>query len=170
MNLTKHVKERFVERTMGYTDEQEIARYITLNEDILLERIMKLFDSSEKVYRGKIKDFETADTYINKQGWVFVIDYKKECIVTLYRIDLKVDDEELNRVFCEKMLAKINNMKQQSEEASAKAKETMEINKEELSNIEAQSKILNATLENLNKKKKNLDKSKENFNILIFHN
>lgn len=154
MNLTKHSKERFIERTMGYKEEQEIAQYLTLNEKIVTERMMKLFESSEKIYRGKMKDYESADTYLNKNGWVFIVDYKKDCIVTVYQVDLKVDDEELNRIFCQKMINKINTIKQAAEEASFKSLESVENNKYEIKLIEEQIKTYNAMIENLNKRKK----------------
>ena len=108
---------------MGYTDKQEIARYITLNEDKIIERLNKLFESAEKVFRGKLKDFDSTDVYINKNGWVLIVDHKKDTLVTLYRVDLKVDDEDLNRVFCEKMINKIHTYKKEYEEASLKGME-----------------------------------------------
>lgn len=156
MNLTKHIKERYVERTMGYTDEQEIARYITLNEDIITERIIKLFESSEKIYRGKMKDHESCDVYINKNGWVFIVDYKKECIVTLYRVDLKVDDEELNRTFCEKMLTKINEYKQEYETAALESLSQAETNQKQINEIDDKLKLYNTYISALQDERKNL--------------
>lgn len=163
MNITVHVKERFVERTMGYTDKQEIARYITLNEDKIIERLNKLFESAEKVFRGKLKDFDSTDVYINKNGWVLIVDHKKDTLVTLYRVDLKVDDEDLNRVFCEKMINKIHTYKKEYEEASLKGMEQQEANNAEIKSINEQLRAYNAMVSALEEKKKGLLEQNKTF-------
>ena len=112
INITKHVLERFTERTMGYTEQQEISLYINSNLDLVTERIRKLFSYSELFYEGVLRDKSYGKFYLNRAGWVMITDKAEKQMITLYKIDLHAG-AELNANFIEAMVAKINGVKEE---------------------------------------------------------
>lgn len=106
IQFTKHVLERYVERTKGYTDPLEVKQYLVLNEETVKERILKLFESAELMYTGKLREYNAAEIYINKNGWVFPLDKKNNKLITVYKVDLKLG-EEFNREYTSRMMEAI---------------------------------------------------------------
>lgn len=101
VEFTRHVLERYVERTMNKTG-LEIKQYLAQNEDIVKERILKLYNSSEPFFAEKTKKHDFTYFRINKNGWLFVIDKNGAKIVTLYKIDLGLG-EEFNKKYVEEI-------------------------------------------------------------------
>lgn len=112
MNFSKHALERFVERSMNYTNSNEVKQYLCQNEDIVKERIQKLFDSSTFIHSAALREHSKTDIYINAHGWVLLVDQGKNNLITVYKVDLHLD-EDFNREYTTKMMAKIQSAKDQ---------------------------------------------------------
>lgn len=156
MNFTNHILEKFVIRTMNYT-LQEAKQYLVIpeNEVLVKERILKLFRSSEFLYRGALKENKEAAIYINRNSWVIIHDEKKDCLVTLYKVDLGLD-EDFNRIYADKMLEKINTLKASYENETEKRKQEIHEIVEKVSDLNEEIKVTQKTLTNLTNNKDNL--------------
>lgn len=154
VDFTKHVLERYVERTKGYTDANEIKQYLVLNEDTVKERILKLFESAELMYTGKLREFTAAEIYINKNGWVFPLDKKNNKLITVYKVDLKVG-EEFNREYTSRMMEAILAIKTEYESMQFDIMMKSEEIKEENEAIKAKIAIHKNILRTLEEELKN---------------
>jgi hypothetical protein len=106
LEITKHAEERYVERVMGYTDKAEITTYINQNRDMISERLNKMIEYGELIYTGKIKEGNVVNIFL-KDTWILIADRKIEKIITLYKVDIITGDDDFNKTFVDKMMAKI---------------------------------------------------------------
>jgi len=101
MNITNHAAERYAER-VSEKDKADIPVYVVQNRERIEGWISKLYEHSDYVCSGKIRDNNYSNFNINKDGWVIVTDALRETIVTLYHIDLGVGTE-FNKEFISRM-------------------------------------------------------------------
>lgn len=107
MNISKHAIQRYAERVQE-KDGLEINQFATLREDSIRKWIKKLYDSCEKIYEGKFgNETNPVKVYCNKDGWILLQDTKNNTIITLYKVDLGIDNPELDKAFVNKSLEKI---------------------------------------------------------------
>lgn len=119
--LTEHVKERYVERIMGRTDKTEVRTFITQHEDKIRDDIEKMIEYGEVIYDGpqvRTKNPQPT-TYILRDNWLVVINSQNNNVVTLYKIDLGIDDE-FNKLY-------ISSIKEKLQKAKVKVAEEVEI-------------------------------------------
>ena len=109
LEITRHAEERYVQRIMGYKEKPDIGVYIAQNKELIQERINKMVEFGEIIYKGKIKDDNFVNVYIN-DIWVILTDKKNEKVITIYKVDVITGDDEFNKLFVNKMKAKINDM------------------------------------------------------------
>ncbi len=143
VTFTNHILERFVERTMNKTGN-EIKQYLAQNSDKVKEKLLLLYNSAELLWSGKVKEHNFTHFYINKDGWIIVVDKDGKKLITVYKADLELDSE-FNKMYVERIktrVAEMNNMLAQKEE---------EINSQKEDN-QKQIELLNA--ENLDLKEK----------------
>ena len=89
MNITKHAKQRYVERVMGITGKQQIATAVTVSNDKINKEIENLFLESRLVFEGQVGgDKTTKEFYLHKDNeLVLVLDGSFDNLVTIYRIN-----------------------------------------------------------------------------------
>lgn len=109
LEITRHAEERYVQRIMGYEEKQDIIGYIGQNKVLIQERINKMVDFGEIIYKGKIKNDNFVNVFIH-DTWVILTDKKNEKVITLYNVEVIKDDDEFNKLFVNKMKAKINDI------------------------------------------------------------
>ena len=73
VTFTNHILERFVERTMNKTGN-ELKQYLAQNDKFVKEKLLLLYNSADLLWSGKIKDHNFTHFYINKDGWIIVVD------------------------------------------------------------------------------------------------
>ena len=117
--ISNHAKQRYAERIMGRDDTTEINRYVNLNEEKIKTDINKMITYGELIYTGiqhknDKKLAAPVDVYV-KDCWVVIADNKIKNVITLYKIDLGVDDE-FNKLYINKMLEKLNTAKKAADE------------------------------------------------------
>lgn len=124
--VSKHAKERYTERIMEKATANEINTFLIQNEDKIIGDINKMIQYGQLIYTGKQtqKDGRTynVEVYINGL-WVVITDVKSKNVITLYKIDLGVD-EEFNQEYVKRMMDKFNAAKENFEIV------TLEVNKE----------------------------------------
>ena len=109
--VTKHAKERYAEGIMSKSDKLEINKYIAENEDKIVENITKMVKYGKIVYSGnnprKDKNGSTnkVNIYANK-AWVLILSAERNEVITLFKVDLGLDDD-FNNLYVEKVMAKL---------------------------------------------------------------
>ena len=112
--ISKHAKERYTERIMEKATNNEIQTFIVQNEDKIISDINKMIQYGELIYTGKQtqKDNRTYNVEVYLNGlWVVITDVKSKNVITLYKIDLGVDDE-FNQEYVNRMMEKFNAAKE----------------------------------------------------------
>ena len=149
--ISKHAKERYAERIMGKENSTDVCQFIALHTEKIEADINKLIYYGTLIYSGRQfqKDGKgnIIDVYL-KDCWVVLVDNKAKNVITLYKIDLGLDDE-FNLAYISKMIEKLNsykaileNTKQQIENESSTYREMMD-------DAEAQIKEYRTMIKNL---------------------
>lgn len=150
-NISTHAKQRYAERIIGKEDTTDINRFITLNEDKIKTDIHKLIQYGELIYSGKQTHKENKgnviDVYLNG-CWVVLVDNRSRNVITLYKIDLGLDDE-FNKSYISKMMGKLNAKKEVLESVQHQVQEESNTYKELINNAEAQIKEYKGMVKNL---------------------
>lgn len=124
--VSKHAKERYTERIMEKATSNEINTFLVQNEDKIINDINKMIQYGKLIYTGKQtqKDGRTYNVEVFLNGlWVVITDIKSKNVITLYKIDLGVD-EEFNQEYVSRMMDKFNAAKENLEYV------TLEVEKE----------------------------------------
>ena len=149
--ISQHAKQRYAERIMGKDDEADINRFISSNEGKIKTDINKLIYYGEKIYSGKPSHNERKngllDVYL-KDTWVILAEEATETVVTLFKIDLGLDDE-FNKVYIARMLEKLTLSKKVLEEVQQEVSEEATTYKELIDSTETQIKEYKAMIKNL---------------------
>lgn len=115
--VSKHAKERYTERIMDKATANEINTFLVQNDDKIVNDINKMIQYGELIYTGKQtqKDGRSYNVEVYLNGlWVIIVDVKSKNVITLYRIDLGVD-EEFNLEYVDRMMNKFNAAKENLE-------------------------------------------------------
>lgn len=144
VTFTNHILERFVERTMNKTGN-EIKQYLAQNSDKVKEKLLLLYNSADLLWSGKVKEHNFTHFYINKDGWIIVVDKDGKKLITVYKADLELDSE-FNKMYVERIKTRVtemNNMLAQKEEEINSQKEDNQKQIEELNaeNLDLKEKI-----------------------------
>lgn len=149
--ISKHAKERYAERIMNKEDMGDINRFIAGNEEKIKMDINKLIHYGEMIYTGKQSTRDgkgnVIDVYL-KNTWVILVDGKSEVVVTLYKIDLGLDDE-FNKTYISKMMEKLNKSKEALDIVQSEVQVESDMYKEYIDDAETQIKEYKAMIKNL---------------------
>ena len=142
--VTKHAKERYAERIMDIKDKIEINRYVVENESKIINDISKMINYGTLVYTGKNprKDRFGATSQIRIftcKAWILIVNADKNEVITLFKIDLGLD-EDFNNQYVEKIMQKFNDKQLQLDKVS---KEVTESNNELKENMFENTKKIN---------------------------
>lgn len=86
--VSKHCKNRYITRIKEI--KKDVDYYRELNDQQIEEDILKMFQFSELIYKGKLGEHDYSEFYINQD---IVLVKRGDIIVTLYRIYYKSDEE-----------------------------------------------------------------------------
>ena len=163
--VSKHAKERYTERIMEKATSNEINTFLVQNEDKIINDINKMIQYGELIYTGKQtqKDGRTYNVEVFLNGlWVVITDIKSKNVITLYKIDLGVD-EEFNQEYVNRMMNKFNAAKENLEYV------TLEVEKEN----DSYKTIIEQNVSLINEYKgyiKNLEELNTGYKIIIDNN
>lgn len=148
--ISNHAKQRYAERIMGKEDI-DVNRFITLNEDKIKTDINKLIQYGEMIYSGKQSQRDNKGNVIDvylKDCWVVLVDNRSKNVVTLYKIDLGLDDE-FNKAYISKMVEKLNGYKEVLESVQQQVQEESNTYREMIKDAETQIKEYRGMIKNL---------------------
>lgn len=133
VSFTQHILERYVERISGKTGN-EMKQYLNQNEQQVKEKLLLLYNSAELLWSGKIREHNFTHFYINKDGWIIVVDKEGKKLITVYKADLELDSE-FNKMYVERIknkVAECNNILLEKEMQMTEQKEEHQKRIEEL--------------------------------------
>ena len=113
--ISKHARERYAERIMEKDSAYDINKFIVDNEDKIVVDINKMIQYGTLIHCGKMyaKDGKqlnnNVEVYLNGL-WIVLSDPKTHNVITLFKIDLGVD-EEFHKLYTSKMMDKLNTAK-----------------------------------------------------------
>lgn len=162
--ISKHCKERYAERIMGKEDV-DLNRFITLNEEKIQTDINKLISYGELIYQGKQTQKDGKSNVIDvflKDCWVILADSRTHNVITLYKIDLKID-EDFNKIYVSKMMEKLNAHKEILNSVQQQVQTESNAYKEMIADTENQIKEYRTMI-------KNLEELCEGYKLIIDNN
>lgn len=112
--VTEHAKKRFAERIMERESMLDINKFISEHQCEIQERIEKMVQFGISIYKGKLRDYNLTEIFING-SWAIILDKDLKKVITLYKIDLGCS-EKLNEAYVSEMMENILLVKQQYEE------------------------------------------------------
>lgn len=149
-NISAHAKQRYAERIMGKEDI-DVNRFVTLNEEKIKTDINKLINFGELIFTGKQtqKDGKSSmiDVYL-KDCWIVLADSRIKNVITLYKIDLGLDDE-FNKVYISKMIEKLNANKEVLKSVQQQVQTESNTYREMIKDAETQIKEYRGMIKNL---------------------
>lgn len=152
--ISRHAMERYSERLMGKEENIDINRFITLNEDKIKTDINKMISYGELIYTGKqykSKDGKNANAVVDvflRDCWIVLADSKSKNVITLYKIDLGLDDE-FNKIYISKMLERLSESKAALEETKKQVEAESNTYKEMIADAESEIKAYKSMIKNL---------------------
>lgn len=149
-NISTHAKTRYAERIMGKEDI-DVTRFVVLNEEKIKTDINKLIHYGQLIYTGKQAQRDGKNNVVNvflNGCWIILVDSKISNVITLFKIDLGLDDE-FNKMYISKMLEKLNTNKEVLESVQRQVEIESNAYREMVAEAEAQIKEYRGMIKNL---------------------
>ena len=144
-NITKHAKERYAERIMSKNDKLEMNRFIAENSAKIEADINKMVNYGTMVYKGKnprkdrFGSTKTVEIFVSN-SWIVITNPDTKDIITLFKIDLGLGDDEFNKQYVRKL---INRIKEQQEDIESVRQAVLEENTQLKEKIDVQTEKIN---------------------------
>lgn len=149
--ISAHVEQRYAERIMDKNNKNDVNRFIADNKEKIKTDICKMIEYGELIFTGKQSQKDgkgnVLDVYL-KDCWVILVDNKANVVVTLYKIDLGLDDE-FNKAYVSRMLEKLNEYKANLAEVQLQIQTESNMYKEMINDAEIQINEYRAMIKNL---------------------
>lgn len=149
--ISAHVKTRYAERIMGKDNKNDVNRFIAENDLKIKQDIHKMIQYGELIYQGKQSQKDgkgnVLSVYLN-DCWVVLVDSKSDTVVTLYKIDLGLDDE-FNKTYISKMMNKLDESKRGLENIQIEVLKESNTYREMIDDVEAQINEYRSMIKNL---------------------
>lgn len=151
--VSKHATERYAERIMGKDTNWDVNKFILTNESKIQTDINKLIQFGELIYSGKQskKDGKNSNAIVDvylRDCWVVLVDNNSKNVITLFKIDLGLD-EEFNKSYVSKMMEKLNGCKEVLANVLEQVQNETNTYREMIADAETQIKEYRAMIKNL---------------------
>lgn len=149
--ISNHCEQRYAERLMDKDNKNDINRFIVENREKIKTDINKLIQYGELIYSGKQSQKDgkgnVIDVYL-KDLWIVLVDNKSNNVITLYKIDLGLDDE-FNKMYMSKMMDKLNNSKRVLEDVRLQVQNESNMYRNLINETESQINEYKSMIKNL---------------------
>lgn len=150
-NISLHCQQRYAERIMDKNTTYDVNRFIVEHEEKIKTDINKMIEFGNIIYTGrqsqKTGKGNVVDVYL-KDLWVILVDKKDKKVITLYKIDLGLDDD-FNKAYVSKMIDKLNQSKENLEAAQRQVQEESDMYKKMIEESESQIREYKSMINNL---------------------
>lgn len=148
--ISKHARERFVERILGVPKE-EVKSYLAKNESIVDEHILEMYTYAEKIWSGQLFGNITRNYYL-RDDIVIVVDTNDQCIVTVFHVDFGLTRDG-NRRLVKVLLEEKEQIERDLEKVNQSIQEEIAVRTVELEQVESEISLLKNRLEGLTMKR-----------------
>jgi hypothetical protein len=163
--FSAHAVQRYVERVIGKDSALEINTYIAEHGDKIRSDLNKMIKYGTEFYRGKNpkpNKLNCNDVILMNNGsWVLVVSLDNN-LITLFKVDLGVDDEELNKAYVSKLIDRYQSAKSEQQRVFEEKKLEIEKYNAEIKENDALIQVRQneiATLQKMNTDYKDLIKA-----------
>lgn len=150
-SISTHCQQRYAERIMDKNTTYDVNRFIIEHEEKIKTDINKMIEFGDVIYTGKQSQKSgkgnVIDVYL-KDLWVVLVDKKDKKVVTLFKIDLGLDDE-FNKTYVNKMTEKLNQSKENLEIVQRQVQEESNMYKILIEEAESQIREYKSMINNL---------------------
>lgn len=149
--ISNHCETRYAERIMDKDNKNDINRFIVENREKIKTDINKMINYGECIYIGQQSQKDGKGKVLNvylKDCWIVLVDIKSEIVVTLYKIDLGLDDE-FNKMYISGMMNKLNNSKRALEDAQLQVQNESNMYRDLINETESQINEYKSMIKNL---------------------
>lgn len=149
--ISEHCKQRFAERIMGKDDNGDVKRFIITNEEKIQNDIHKLIQYGDLIFTGKQSQKDGKGNVVDvflKDCWVVLVDSRAKKVITLYKIDLGLDDD-FNKAYIAKMMEKLNANKEALESVQQQVQVESDMYRQMIDEAEIQIKEYRTMIKNL---------------------
>lgn len=149
--ISNHAATRYAERIMGKEEKADVSRFVSLNEDKIRTDINKMIKYGECIYIGRQSQKDGKGKIVNvylKDLWVILVDEQSKNTITLYKIDLGLDDD-FNKAYIAKMMEKLNANKEALESVQQQVQAESDMYKQMIDEAEVQIKEYRSMVKNL---------------------
>lgn len=149
--ISEHCKQRYAERMMEYDKNSDIKFFIIRNEDKIQKDVNKLINYGDLIFSGspsnKAGKGNIVDVYLNGT-WIVLVDNQSKNAITLYKIDLGLDDE-FNMEYVSKMIEKLDKYKEILNNTQREVQEESDMYQGMVDDFETQIKEYRTMINNL---------------------
>ena len=86
MNISKHTKNRYVERYVSLAENETPSSYLAKNEERVAEWITKEMEHATLFFTGQIKSKHTVNYYITNNNHIYITDTRSNNVITTYPV------------------------------------------------------------------------------------
>lgn len=128
MDITKHAKQRYVERILDITKENETKAYMNTHDEEITKAIKKLLEKSTLIFKGAISALKQTQEYYLKDNICIVCD--NNSIRTIYLLNFAFP-EEVTKVVIDGLIKEIKTLEEKIKEENETIKVVdMSVNQE----------------------------------------
>lgn len=149
--ISNHAETRYAERIMDKDNKNDINRFIVENREKIKTDINKMIEYGSLLYVGQQSQKDGKGKVLNvylKDLWIVLVDIKSETVVTLYKIDLGLDDE-FNKMYISGMMNKLSNSKRELENAQLQVQNESNMYRNLINETESQINEYKSMIKNL---------------------
>lgn len=167
--VSQHCEQRYAERLLGKDNKNDINKFIIENKDKINTDINKMISYGECIFVGKQSQKDGKGKVLNvylKDTYVILVDVSSSVIVTLFKIDLGLDDD-FNKTYISKMMDKLNESKAALENVQIEVLKESNMYREMIDDTEAQINEYKAMIKNLENLRDSYKGVIENNNVKV---
>ena len=152
--ISAHAEIRYAERIMEKDTCYNINKFINDHKEKIKTDINKMIEFGECIFVGKQSQKDGKGNVLNvylNGCWVVLVDNSNETVVTLYKIDLGLDDD-FNKLYISKTMDKLNEAKKRLEDAQLQVNIESNTYRDMIAEAEAEINEYKIMIKNLEKK------------------
>ncbi|MDR2063967.1 MAG: hypothetical protein LBQ02_04270 [Candidatus Nomurabacteria bacterium] len=166
LKFTDHVLKRYVERAVEHKDVGDIPSYVAVNRSRLETEMAKMVHYSEEVYRGPTMRDPKPIAILFQRAWV-IVQALNGALITLFKKDLGLNDEELNNTVtsrCKEIILEKDKALKAMEDECKEREEKIKLDLEE---VDASIKRYHVALQNLEEYKRALEQERKTMHVKV---
>lgn len=154
-NIKNHAKQRYCQRVLGITEQNEWKRYIAQNDQMITDHVNRMVEHSEFIYRGQIGD-NTTKVFRMSDNYVLVLDSQETCVITLFRCYFDFGDDT-DRFIIKQELLKLDELHADLKTLDEEINSFIETKTVESSTLEQQIRAMEEQIKFLKIRKSSVD-------------